>query len=75
MSCTSPCLDCEYRHQNCHSKCTAYIDFVESYKAAKAEIARIKAGEQSYRAYQSNLTNSICKRTNYRCAAKQIGQR
>lgn len=36
MSCTSPCLDCEYRHQNCHSKCTAYIDFVERNNAAKA---------------------------------------
>ena len=75
MRCTPPCLDCEFRHPKCHSKCAVYIDFVESNKAAKAEIARIKAGERSYLAYQSNLTNSICKRTNYRRAAKRIGQR
>jgi hypothetical protein len=75
MRCTSPCLDCEFRHPKCHSKCTVYIDFVERNNAAKAEIARIKAGDSSYLAYQSNLTNSIRKRTNYRCAAKQIGQR
>jgi hypothetical protein len=70
-----PCLDCEYRHQNCHSKCTAYIDFVERNNAAKAEIARIKAGEQAYVAYQSSLASAIRRRADPRNRAKQIGQR
>lgn len=75
MRCTSPCLDCEYRHRNCHSKCTVYIDFVESNKAAKAEVARIKAGEQAYLAYQSSLASAIRRRADPRNMAKQIGQR
>lgn len=75
MRYASPCLDCEFRHPKCHSKCTAYIDFVERNNAAKAEVARIKAGDSSYLAYQSSVASAIRKRTNYRCAAKQIGQR
>lgn len=75
MRYTAPCLDCEYRYPNCHSKCTAYIDFVERNNAAKAEIARTKAGEQSYLAYQSSLASAIRRRMNPRNMAKQIGQR
>ena len=75
MRYAAPCLDCEYRHPKCHSKCTAYIDFVESNKAAKAEVARIKVGDSSYLAYQSSLASAIRRRADPRNMAKQIGQR
>ena len=40
MNNKSPCLDCEYRHPHCHSKCQPYIDFAEERKALHA--ARVK---------------------------------
>lgn len=68
----TPCLDCEYRHPKCHSKCAVYMDWVKDYKAEKVAAMKTREGERLYMDYQASLSDAIYKRN--RCCKKQIGQ-
>ena len=48
----APCKDCKNRNQGCHSRCLAYIDFVQHNEAQRMAMGEKKAAANELRSYK-----------------------
>ena len=49
---SAPCLNCEDRHQTCHSSCNKYLEFKKQKEIEREHLNKIRQTETDWYAYK-----------------------